>query len=342
MSESAAVDTPIINDAITSDDTGFVGDAGDQILDEGVSEESVSEEGSEGSEESTTEVQAETTEELKEEIQEAIEDGATEEEVEDMIREFELKVNGKTYKKKLDLSDEEAVKRELQKAYAGQLAMQEKKQLEKNYESEVQRLLQDPWAVLEELGLNPDELAYGRLQRAVEEEQKSPEQREKEALERELQKMREEREREKEEYEQAKFEQLQQEEAVKLENEISEALDAHERLPKSQKTVMRIADAMMWAMENGFEDVTAEDVIPSVEEEMREELREIFSDMPEDSFEEWIGKKNIERYRQKRLNSIKTASSEDIKPTAKAVEAKKEKKKKEKIKSKDYFRNLGR
>lgn len=341
MSEESTVveDTPIVNDAITADDAGFSSDAGDLSVEE-VQEEGV-EASSEEAAEEVTEVQAETVDELKEEIEEAIEDGATEEEVADMIKEFELKVNGKTIKKKIDLSDEDAIKSELQKALAGQKAMQEKRELEKIYQKEIERLRENPFAVLKELGLDPLELSESELRKHVEEQKKSPEQRAKEQLEAELMEAREELRRQKEEAEQARFQQLQTEESAKLETEIESALDSHDTLPKSPKTVSRIADAMLWAMENGFEDVSVADVLPTVEEEIKAEMRSFMEQLPEQMMEQYIGKKSLDRYRKQRVAAHKPNNVSNVKPTVDSQKVVKEEPKK-KVRSKEYFKNLGR
>lgn len=350
MSEPA--ETPIINDAITSDDAGFSSDAGDQVLGEAPVTEEVAEEvveASEGESESSDEsggVQAETTEELKAEIEEAIEDGATQEEVQAMIEEFTLKVNGKEKKVTVDWNDKEDIKRRLQLAEVSHMSMQEKRELEKSYEAEVRKLMENPKEYLKEIGLDPLELGEGWLREEVEERKKSPELRAQEKLEKELAEAREALKKQQEEAENARMSQLEAEEASKLEAEIDAALDAHPKLPRSQKTVTRIADHLLWAIENadtlGLDpnDISVEDVIPSVEREIREELREFMSQLPEDMMEEYIGQQNLERLRKKRLSNIKPNNISNVKPTTESVKPKEEKTEKKRQKAKDYFRNL--
>ncbi len=284
---------------------------------------------------------AETQAELKEEIQEAIEEGATEEQVQNMIKEFTLKVNGKEVTKQLDLSDEEAVKRELQLALAGQNAMQERKELEKAYQSELDRLIKDPYSVLEELGLNPDELAEQRIQARIEEMKKSPEQLERERIERELEDARQRLKQVEEEKETARLTQLEMEAAQELDNEINSALDAYQSLPKTPLTVNRIADTMLWAMENGMEDVTVADVIPQVEKELKAEMNQLLENLPDEMLEQYFAGKHLDRVRKRRINEVKTNNINNIKETAKASEQKLAEKVKEKMSSKDYFRKLG-
>lgn len=298
-----------------------------------ISEESASQEGASASADQA----------LQDAVEDAIASGASEKEVKNLIKEFQLKVNGKIVNKKIDLSDEAALKNELQLSAAARQAMQEAANLKKLYESEVSRLKQDPFSVLAELGLDPDQLAEMRIQQRIEEMKKSPEQIEREKIQMELQAAREEARRLKEEREAEQFEKLKEEAAAQIETEIEQALDAHKTLPKSRHIVKRIADSMLWAINNGY-GVSAEDVMPLVEKEWREEMSRLMDDSPEDVLEQLIGQRNIERLRAKRLNAMnvsnaKTAAS--IKSTAASVQ-KQEEQKREKIKQRDFFRQLGR
>ena len=294
-------------------------------------------------EDSGIEAQASSNSDLQEAVEDAIANGASEKEVKNLIKEFQLKVNGKIVNKKIDLSDENTLKNELQLAAAARQSMQEAANLKKLYESEVSRLKQDPFSVLAELGLDPDQLAEMRIQQRIEEMKKSPEQLEREKIQAELQAAREEARRLKEERDSEQFEKLKDQAAAQIETEIEQALDSHKTLPKSRHIVKRIADSMLWAINNGFEDVTAEDVMPLVEKEWRDEMSRLMDDSPEDVLEQLIGQRNIDRLRAKRLNvmntsNAKTASS--VKPTAASVQ-KQEEVKREKIKQRDFFRSLG-
>jgi hypothetical protein len=307
-----------------------------------VSEES-SQEDSPESQESSEQAQPAGQEALQEVVEDAIASGASEKEVKNLIKEFQLKVNGKMVNKRIDLSDENALRNELQLSAAARNAMQESANLKKLYESEVNRLRQDPFSVLAEMGLDPDELAEMRIQQRIDQMKKSPEQVEREKIQAELQAAREEANKLKAERESEQFEKLKEQAAAQIETEIEQALDAHKTLPKSRHIVKRIADSMLWAMGNGFEDVSAEDVMPLVEKEWREEMGRLMDDSPEDVLEQLIGQRNIERLRAKRLNAMsasnaKTANS--IKPTAGSVQ-KQEEQKREKMKQRDFFRNLG-
>jgi len=257
-----------------------------------------------------------TKEDAAEVIKQAKDAGASKEEIKQLKELVELKINGKVIKKEVDWNDKDALKRELQMAYAGREAMAESAELKKLFANEIGRLKSEPWEVLKELGLDPDELAELRIQSRIEELSKSPEQKERERLENEklaLQKEVEEaraklkqREEREKELERQKFE---TEVAQDLENNIIKALDAHKDISASPKVIARIADTMLWAMDNGFEDVSPEDVIPTVRKELRSEINDLLTNLPEDFLEEYIGSKNIERMRKKRIEAAKKAKS---------------------------------
>lgn len=307
-------------------------------------EEFAQEEAHESGEISGQEVQSETHEEFEQEVAEAIEDGATEEEIRSMVKKFQLKVNGKTIEREIDLSDDETVRRELQKAAAFQQTAQEAAELKKLYESEIRRLQSNPWEVLQELGLNPEELNEKYLEERIQHLKKTPEQIVKEEMEKELanarKKLKEIEDQEKSRQEQESLAQAEAE----LTQEIIDALDAHKTLPPTQKTMSRIADALIYAMdfaeENGYDprSVTVADVIPYVEEEYRREMRELLDNAPEQMLEEYVGKQNLERLRKNRVSAVKQNPKQVVQPTAKS--AKKEEKPKEKKSMSDFFREL--
>ena len=135
-------------------------------------------------------VVAESEAELHEEISEAIEDGASEEEVKSMIQSFELKVNGKTFTKELDLSDPEAVKKELQMAHAGRQSMQKVKELEKSYDQALEELRGNPAEFFKAMGMDYDEMSYNHLKGINEQLQKSPEEQERDMFQKELEEAR--------------------------------------------------------------------------------------------------------------------------------------------------------
>jgi len=274
----------------------------------------------------------ETQEDLQDAVEEAIDSGESEEVIQEMVREFSLKVNGKTLNKKLDLNDSEAVRKELQLAAAGRQSMQEAAELKKLYAQEIDRLKNDPYAVLEELGLDADELAEMRIQQRIEEMKKSPEQIEHEKLKSELTAARKREKELEDKASKSEMSRLQEKAAVELDDEISNALEAHQSLPNSAYTVKKIADVMLWAMDNGWDDVTVADVVPTVESEIRGDVNQLMNELPDEMLEAYIGKQTVDRLRQKRLKAAKTADSvSNIKKTASVENTKKEVRQKTRI-----------
>lgn len=280
--------------------------------------------------------------ELQSAVKEAAENGATKEEIKQMIKEFEVKVNGKKKVVKLDLNDEKDIIRRLQMAEAGQSAMQESAELRKLVETELQRARQNPWDFLKELGLDPDDLAEQRIVQKVEELKKSPEQVEREKLQRELEAARAELEKERSAKEEFKMSQLREAAKNTLDREVAEAFESNPNLPRTQKTVRRIADAMLWATENGYEDVKVADVMPAVEEEIRREFNEFVAALPEEAIEHFLGKNLLEKMRKKRVAEAK--KTQDVAPLqTKAVSTPKideKEEKKDKVSARDFFRGL--
>lgn len=252
------------------------------------------------------ELDGEQLDQLADEVQDAVAEGATDEEVQELIETFKLKVNGKEKEVTLDWNNKEDIIRRLQMAEAGQSAMQKASEYEKNYEYAMKQMLDNPWETLKELGYDPDEMAELRIQQKIEELQKSPEQLEREARDRELEELRQKLQEQEEERERIEFERLQAQAEVDLDNQITEALSSTSELPKSPYVVKRIADAMLTAIESGREDVTVKDVIPWVEKEINSELQDLFSAMPDKVLEHYLGQKTMERLRKNRLAKMQT------------------------------------
>lgn len=319
---------------ITADAVDEVIESTDELIEEsGDESEAIAEESGEVS------VEAESVEELQDEIEQAIDEGASEEEVKDMVREFQLKVNGKTVSKKIDLSDEAALTRELQMAEAGRGAMQRSRELEKAYESALSELQADPLKVLEEMGIDVDALSESRITSRIEHMKKTPEQIEREEIQAELKAAREEARALKEE-KQARDQAKQMEEHQQLlDVEIKTALDGHATLPSSQKTYAKIVDTLLSAMDAGMHDVRVEDVLPIVEQELEAEMQEFFNDQPEEFYAKFLGKKNMNSLREKRVAKVKKANN--VSNIAAVTKPKTDDgKPKKKVRAKDWFETL--
>lgn len=298
----------------------------EQDSEEVVEESQDSEEISEDSEEET-EVQAETEEELAEELQEAADAGASKEELTNMVRQYTLKVNNKEYVRELDLNDEEAVKRALQMEIAGRQAMQSKAELEKAYSSDIERLKSDPFGVLAELGLDPIELSSKQLEKFLEEKKKSPEQVERERVEREIAEMKAENERLKKEKEDQERQAAISQAEKEIEGDIISALEGDTDLVASPEVINMVVDNMLWAMSNGYEDVTAKDVLPTVKNELQKKYRSYAKSMKSTTaLKSLLGDDILNNLKEERIQKVKSQVNNinNVKSTTKKVEKKDE------------------
>lgn len=299
-----------------------------------------------GSEESTAEavsnLSSQEQGELQTDIQDAIEDGATQEEVQDLIEQFVLKVNGKEIVKEINLNDKDALQRELQMAAAGRQSMQRSAELEKAYADALSELKGDTARALADAGIDVDSFVKQYVENQIEELKKSPQELAQEKYEKELQQAREAEKKAQEELKKMQYEQVMAEENAKLESEISEALDAYESLPDNPMVRQKIAETMVWAMENGFNDVTAKDIMPTVEKEFIKQQQDLFNSMPVKYIENFIGKANMEKMRENRIAKAKAIPQKpDITEVAKK-EVENSKNERKKVKARDFFKNLGK
>lgn len=260
--------------------------------------------------------------------------------IEKRLKKLKLKVDGKEEDVELDLDNDEELIKHLQLSKMGQKRASEKAQLEKDLSSFLDALKSDPFSILEqELGLNKEKLIEDYINQQIEAAKKSPEQVEREKMEKELQALRNERKKEKEEAELREFERLQQQEFERVDMQMEQALTKSD-LPKSPFVVKKIADYMLVAIENGY-DVSPEDVIPLVREEMHSDLKEMFGSLPEDVVEGLLGEQVINKLRKRRVakaqEARKALPANKVNDTG--VNKKEESNKpKERINYKDFFK----
>ncbi len=257
-------------------------------------------------------------------------------------RKFKIKVDGEEFEEDLDLGDEEAIKKHLQMSKAAQKRMQEKSAIEKDMRQLLEVLKNDPDSVLEELGFDLDAHAQKRLQRKLDEMQKSPEQKEKEKFEAELKAAKEEAEQLKKEKEELDFQRMQEKYRQQFDQELDQALSSEPDLPKNSYVIKRITDLMIFAMENKMPNVKIKDIIPIVKQEIYSEWNTMFDNFSEDQLEKAWGKKNIDRVRKALMKKNKQApvTPTQVPQTGKS-DVKTEDKGKEKLNMKDFFRTVG-
>jgi hypothetical protein len=229
------------------------------------------------------------------------------------IKKLKLKVDGHELEEELpfELDDNpevvEYMTRQLQLSKVAQKRMAQYSQLEKEALGLVEALRKNPKKVLSDpsIGIDVKQLAAQIIEEEIANAQKSPEQLEKERLETELKSLQEEREREREELRQKEFERLQEIEYERYDTMMSKALETSD-LPKSPYVVKKMADYMLLGLNQGI-DVSPEDVLPLVREEIQSDLREMFAVMPDEVVEKIVGKDVFNRVRKKNVAKAKSA-----------------------------------
>lgn len=317
-----------------------------EVIDtEAVSDDS-SDDSSDNSEASDTIVADSSDADTEEAIQDEIDDAETPaEQAAALQKMYKFKSAGKEIE--LDISNPEQMAefiKKVQLADGAHERMQSAAEKEKAWKKMQEDIVKNPWKVMEEYGLNPDELAEQRIDELINESQKSPEQQAQEKMEAEVAALRAQiKEKEDKEHE-SEMIRLTKEAEHTLEKDIVEALSSTSELPKTPYVTRRIADAMLFAMDNGYDDVTAKQVLPIVEKEINSEIQAMFEAMPAEVMSKFIGQQHMDKLRKNRLKKSKEVKNlAAVKQTSETVEKKKEPvKKMTPQESRDFFRNLGK
>jgi hypothetical protein len=265
-----------------------------------------------------------------------------------MLKKLKIKFNGKEIEEDLpfEIPDDEAsvdyMRKQLQMSKMASSKSSEKAQLEKELQAFFQELKKNPRKVLSDpnIGVDMKKIVAEMIEEEISNSQKTPEQIEREKLENELRTLKEEREAAKEEQRQKELAHLQEVEMQRYDNMMTDALAKHTDLPKSPYIVKKMADYMLLGLQNDVE-LTAEDVIPLVREEMQDDLKQMFAVMPEDVIESIVGKETINKIRKKNIAKAK-AGPVPATPAAKngidtGVSAKSEKAPAKKQSFRDFF-----
>lgn len=228
-------------------------------------------------------------------------------EIKKALKEFELKVNGKSKKVALDLDNEDEVKKYLQKAMAADEKFQEASTYKKQAEQLVEMLQKNPLAILKNpaLGLDIRKLAEQVLLEDLEEQQKSPEQKKLEEYERKLKAYEEEKARIEEERKRMQLEEATKRQYEEVETSMITALEKAD-LPAEPFFVRRVADIWASAVESGWEDAKLEDIMPYVEQRLRSDFQSVIKKNADpDRLEKLIGKDVLDGYRKSKVSKVK-------------------------------------
>lgn len=229
----------------------------------------------------------------------------TKQEAKALKKKLKLKVDGQEIEEEVSWDDEEGLKKHLQKSKAFDKRAKEHATYKAQVEQMIQMLQQDPEGFLEKMGLNVDDMAEKRLSRKIEELKKTPEEIEAEKMRKRLEELEKKEKEANERAQKAELEKLKNEQATKIETDISEALESSKSiLPKKNPAVIqRIAQAMLFAYNNGFKDVSAKDVIPYVEKQFKSEYASILGSSSDDVLEALASKERLSSYRKAQVKA---------------------------------------
>jgi len=245
-----------------------------------------------------------TEEVTKEEVPEASKEQAKVEKA--LKKKLRLKVDGREIEDEIDLENEDELVKKLQFAHVAQKRIAEKAQLEKEVREFIDLLRKDPRKVLSDpnLGIDLKELAKAVIQEDMENSLKSPEVLEKEKLEKELRDLKDKADKDREDFKKKELQRLEEREFERYDNLMQQALEKSD-LPKSEYVVKKMADYMLLGLQNDM-DLTPEDVLPLVRDEIFSDIKSMFSVMPEKVIEEILGKDVLGKLRKKAVAKAKT------------------------------------
>ncbi len=202
------------------------------------------------------------------------------------------------YKVKVDGQDMEVDEAELLRGYAHEKASQKRMQeaaMSKQEAAQVLRLFKEnPREAFKMLGSDARQFAESVIQDELNEAMLSPEQKEMRKIKADLEKYqnneksaRETYEREQRDAEMARYtEQVQSDIVTTLETA---------GLPKTERTVGRIAYYMQAALQAGFGNVTPKDVIEYVKNDYITDIKSMVGTLPEEALEAFLGKDVVSR-----------------------------------------------
>lgn len=234
-----------------------------------------------------------------------------------LLQKLTLKIDGQEYEEDLPFgipNDPKAIewmRRELQMGRMGQKRAQEKAAIEKDVAAFINDLKNDPIKALSDPGfkdiVNLQDLASKIMEREIENSKKSPEQLENEKIRAELKAERDSREREKKELTDREQERLRDHYLAEYDNQLTKALETNQ-IPKSPAAIKKFADYMEIAV-NAGKDVSVNDLVPLIREELAADFKEHLAALPEDALEDFIGKAVLDKIRKKGISKAKQAGS---------------------------------
>jgi hypothetical protein len=268
---------------------------------------------------------------------------AQKKEAKKLLKELELKYNGKVSKERLpfEIPEEHAdwMRRQMQMAKMAQVKAQESSALERDVLEFFNELRQNPRKALSnpEFGVDIKKLAAEILEEELANAQKSPEQLERERLEIELRELREREKHRDEELRRIQEEKIVEQAAQEFDIQMSETLDKY-NIPRTPLAIKKMAEYMSLAIQNQ-EHPDMEVIGQLVEEEMMTDYRDHLNSLPPERIVQLLGEEVFDKVRKDRVSKMKKGQP-SVKALAKDTAQPKQKTEEKALKKqsfKDFF-----
>lgn len=256
------------------------------------------------------------------------------------IKQLQLKIDGEEFTEDLpfEIDEDQAdwYKKTLQLSKKAHKSMQSEANMKSQVDAFVNAMKKDTVKAMEAMGIDPDEFARQRIEEKIKESQMSPEQLKQAELENELKALKAQRDKEIQDRDEREKTLLEKQLYEKIEGQMLNALDKSD-LPKERYVIKRIADYMLIGLQNGVE-VTAEEIVPIVREEIHAELQHLIKTLGEDKVEDFIGKEVLSKIRKKNVAKSKVVTGASAKTGVDLGGKKVADKAPEKLTVKDFFK----
>jgi len=249
----------------------------------------------------------------------------------------------KTYKVKVDGTDldvdEGTLIRDYQTSQAANKRFQEAAQTRAQAEEVLKLFKENPKLAFQKLGVDMKTFAEQVLNEQIADEMLTPDQRQLRDYKAKLDQIEAERAQQEAEKQSVEDERLQAHYLQEWDRTFTQALDGS-GLPKTASTIKSMAYYMKVAMDNGFNDVTPQQVLPYVRKDYETSIKELFGAADENSLLAFLGDDLTNKVVKGHLNKMKPSAP---KPKIPAPQDQVTSKKKEAPKStREYFQKIRR
>lgn len=261
--------------------------------------------------------------------------------IEKKLKKIKYQYEGKEFEQEYDPEDDNFIREQIQLAKMSRERARQKNELENEVMAFINDLKNNPAKALSDPNIGVDIKALARqvIEQEIADSKKSPLELELEKERAEKRKLLEDAKKQKEDFDKREFDRLKEVEFQKFDTEVTKALES-KKIPNKPAVIKRIADYLTIAYK-AKKDVSIEDIIPIVRDEMKSDYRDLGDSLSDDDLEEFFGKNNLDRYRKKMV--AKSKSNPALKSPTKTMDTGKSNNKpvnkpEEKVSFKNFFK----